>query len=85
MAARVNYPVPPCPKCGWKQIALRTPTTAKTVALFVTENATTVNSGGGLVQYPEHIINTAKYCIRIPRWGNKSMKRKQITIVPVDQ
>ena len=32
-----------------KRIASRTPTTAKTVALFVTENATTVNGGGGLV------------------------------------
>ena len=85
MAARVNYPVPPCPKCGWETNRVKNTYDSDDGRIVRHRECDDCQWRWWTCQYPEHIINTAKYCIRIPRWGNKTMKRKRITIVPVDQ
>jgi len=83
MAARVNYPVPPCPKCGWGTNRVKNTYYSEDGRIVRYRECDDCQWRWWTCQYPELSIDMGKFRIQIPTWRDPHRSRKQVKIVPV--
>ena len=85
MAARTRYPVPPCPKCGWKTNKVKNTYYTEDGRILRYRECHDCEWRWWTLQYPEQILDISKFMVRIPKWKSSDYTRKQIKIVAVDE